>query len=65
LKLLSDNATYEPYTISCDEIVEIWKAKAYISTQFPELVAEPTLETITAMVAQMQKSITDLQKNKS
>ncbi len=65
LKLLSDNPIYEPYTIACDEIIEIWKAKAYISTQFPEPAPEPTLETITAMVSQMQKSITDLQKNKS
>ena len=65
LKLLSDNPIYEPYTVACDEIIEIWKAKAYISTQFPEPAPEPTLETITAMVSQMQKSITDLQKNKS
>jgi transcriptional regulator with XRE-family HTH domain len=65
LKLVSDNTVYEPYTIPSDEIIEIWKAKAYISTNFPEPAPEPTLETITSMVAQMQKSITDLQKNKS
>lgn len=64
LKLVSDNAVYEPYTIAYEDIVEIWRAKAYISTVFPEPIPEPTLESITSMVAQMQKSIIDLQKNK-
>lgn len=61
IKLISDNNVYEPYTIAPDEILEIWKAKAYISTQFPEVTPEPTLETLTSMMAQMQKSISGLQ----
>jgi transcriptional regulator with XRE-family HTH domain len=65
IKLISDNPVYEPYTIASDELLEIWKAKAYISTNFPEPAAEPTLETLTNMVSQMQKSISNLDKNRN
>lgn len=61
LKLISDNPVYEPYTIPAEDVVEIWKAKAYISTEFPEVTPEPTLETLTSMMAQMQKTISGLQ----
>jgi transcriptional regulator with XRE-family HTH domain len=60
LKLISDNPVYEPYTIPAEDILEIWKAKAYISTEFPEVTPEPTLETLTSMMAQMQKTISGL-----
>ena len=60
LKLVSDNKTYEPYWVPADEILEIWKAKAYISTQLPEPNPEPTMETLTAMMAQMQKTISNV-----
>ena len=65
LKLISDNPVYEPYTVSPEEILEIWKAKAYISTSFPEPSPEPTMESLTSMMAQMQKSIAKLQENKN
>jgi len=61
LKLISDNPVYEPYTIPAEDVVEIWKAKAYISTEFPEVTPEPTMETLTSMMAQMQKTIAGLQ----
>lgn len=65
LKLISDNPAYEPYTIPGEDVLEIWKARAYISTHFPEPAPEPTLETLTSMVSQMQKTISNLDKNKS
>ncbi len=66
LKLISDNPVYEAYAIPGDDIVEIWKAKAYISTEFPTPPAhEPTLETLTSMVSHMQKTISNLDRNKS
>lgn len=61
LKLISDNPVYEPYTIPAEDVVEIWKAKAYISTEFPEVTPEPSMETLTSMMAQMQKTIAGLQ----
>ena len=63
LKLISDNPVYEPYNVEAEDILEIWKAKAYISTTFPEPTPEPTMESLTTMMAQMQKSIAQLRQS--
>ena len=63
LKLMSDNPVYDPYEVSGEDILELWKAKAYISTQLPQPVPEPTMESLTAMMAQMQRSISNLQQS--
>jgi phage repressor protein C with HTH and peptisase S24 domain len=63
LKLISDNKVYDPYSIDADDILEIWRAKAYISTTLPDPTPEPTIETLSSMMAQMQKSISQLNKN--
>jgi len=60
IKLISDNPVFDPYTVPSEDILEIWKSKAYISTVFPEPAPEPTMESITSMMAQMQKSIAQL-----
>lgn len=60
IKLISDNPTFDAYAVSTDAILEIWKSKAYISTVFPEPTQEPTMESLTSMMAQMQKSIAQL-----
>ncbi|MCY4779044.1 LexA family transcriptional regulator [Sphingobacterium sp. UT-1RO-CII-1] len=64
LKLISDNKVYEPYWLETADIIEVWRAKAFISTEFPEPVAEPTMESLTAMMAQMQKTINSVVDNK-
>ena len=64
LKLVSDNKVYEPYWVSSSDILEVWKAKAYISTEFPEPSAEPTMESLTTMMAQMQKTINSVVETK-
>ena len=63
LKLVSDNKVYDPYSVPAEDILEIWKAKAYLSTALPEPTPEPTIETLSTMMAQMQKSISQLNKN--
>ncbi|MCD0489034.1 helix-turn-helix domain-containing protein [Pedobacter sp. MC2016-14] len=63
LKLISDNKVYDAYSIPADDILEIWKAKAYFSTSLPDPTPEPTIETLTSMMSQMQKSISQLNKN--
>ena len=63
LKLVSDNKMYDPYSIASDDILEIWKAKAYFTTSLPEATADPSIETLTQMMAQMQKSLQNLNKS--
>jgi len=63
LKLVSDNKSYEPYWVSSADILEIWKAKAFISTELPEPSPEPTMETLTSMMTQMQKTISAVVDN--
>jgi transcriptional regulator with XRE-family HTH domain len=60
VKLISDNPVYDPYQVEANDILEIWKSKAYISTVFPEPTPEPTMESLTTMMAQMQKTIAQL-----
>ncbi|RKR83914.1 DNA-binding XRE family transcriptional regulator [Mucilaginibacter gracilis] len=62
LKLVSDNPVYEPYEVNGEDILELWKAKAYISTQIPQPAPEPTMESLTAMMMQMQRSISKMNK---
>ncbi|KGE12325.1 XRE family transcriptional regulator [Sphingobacterium deserti] len=64
LKLVSDNKTYDPYWVETTSIIEVWRAKAFISTALPEPNPEPTMETLTAMMAQMQKTISAVVDNK-
>src|SRR5690606_19669376 len=63
LKLVSDNKTYEPYWVNTEDIIEVWKAKAFISTELPEPSPEPTMETLTSMMTQMQKTIKSVVDN--
>lgn len=65
IKLVSDNPVYDPYTVQAEDILEVWKAKAYISTAFPDPAPEPTMESLTAMMAQMQKSIAQINRSKN
>lgn len=64
LRLVSDNKTYEPYWVETTGIIEVWRAKAFISTEFPDPTPEPTMENLTAMMAQMQKTINTVVDNK-
>lgn len=64
LKLVSDNRVYEPYWVGAEDILEVWKAKAFISTELPEPSPEPTMETLTSMMAQMQKTISSVVEGK-
>jgi hypothetical protein len=36
LLLVSDNRTYEPYSIKAEDVLEVWSARAFFSQQFPE-----------------------------
>ncbi|POY37520.1 transcriptional regulator [Solitalea longa] len=63
LFLASDNKQYETYSINAEDILEVWRAKAFISTAFPTPSTEPSLEKLTEMVEQLQKTVTKLKTN--
>jgi transcriptional regulator with XRE-family HTH domain len=63
LKLVSDNKMYDPYVIASEDILEIWKAKAYITASMPDANPEPSIETLTNMMSQMQKSLSNMNKS--
>ena len=60
LLLKSDNKSYEPYPISLDDIMEVWKAKAFISTSFPEPEQEMSISQLTNIMMEMQKKINSI-----
>lgn len=65
LVLMSDNKDYETYSISADEILEIWKAKAYISFEIPEKNANDQISVnqLSNMVLDMKKEMEKLKGN--
>lgn len=60
LLLKSDNKAYEPYPISVDDVMEVWKAKAFISTSFPEPEQEMSIGQLTSIMMEMQKKINSI-----
>lgn len=56
LLLVSDNRTFEPYSVNTEDILEIWAAKAYYSTQFPEIDASASLvDQLALQLFQLQR----------
>jgi transcriptional regulator with XRE-family HTH domain len=62
LVLKSDNKIYEPYPIAFDDVMEVWKAKAYISMSFPEPEQDMSISQLTSIMMEMQKKINNLEK---
>lgn len=61
LILHSDNPVYPPYEVLIEDVMEIWKAKAFISMDFPE--NDFTLEKLANIVIELQQEVIKL-KNK-
>ena len=59
LFVVSDNQSYKPYDISIQEVIEIWEAKAFISTYFPDPTpgAPISLEEIGKMILEIKSDI--------
>ncbi|QHL86222.1 helix-turn-helix domain-containing protein [Nibribacter ruber] len=58
LRLHSDNPVYQPYEVPLADVVELWEAKAYISTSFP--MAEISLDRLTSLVLDLQQEVQKL-----
>lgn len=63
LFLSSDNEMYKPYEIPGREVLEVWEAKAFISTDFPnpkDKAAPLSLEDISHMISELRSDIQKL-----
>lgn len=56
--LVSDNRLYEPYAVDADDVPEIWAAKGFFSSQFPEAQTEPAsvIDQLAFQVFQLQQA---------
>lgn len=61
LLLVSDNRMYQPYSVNTGDILEIWGAKAYFSSQFPDaqqnssVAADQLAHTILSLQEEIRK----------
>ncbi|MEM7038306.1 MAG: LexA family transcriptional regulator, partial [Bacteroidota bacterium] len=53
--LHSDNPVYPPYTVEVTDVMEVWKAVAYISMEFPD--AEMSLTKLAGIVMDLQQEV--------
>ena len=60
LALHSDNPVYSPYEIDVEDVVEIWEAKAYISSTFP--IADLSLTRLASIVLDLQQQVSTMKK---
>ncbi|PZX55715.1 XRE family transcriptional regulator [Algoriphagus chordae] len=60
LYLVSDNEQYKPYEIKGEDVVEVWEAKAFISTDFPnpgDKKKPLTLEDLGEMISDIRADL--------
>jgi transcriptional regulator with XRE-family HTH domain len=64
LLLVSDNRSYEPYTVEADDVLEVWSARAFFSNQFPDVEAGSPVPTdqLAATILSLQEEIRKLKK---
>lgn len=65
LLLVSDNRQYEPYAVDAGDILELWNAKGFFSTKFPEVEnTEPSvsLDHLALTVLSLQSEVQKLKK---
>ena len=61
IKLISDNIIYKPYSISINEIIEIWEAIGFYSHDLPK--PNETIHSLKSVVENIQSDIDSI-KNK-
>lgn len=64
LEMVSDNANYSSYRVPAGEVLEIWEARAFISSQFPDPSAKPemSMERLAGMVLDLQNQVARLKQ---
>lgn len=62
--LKSDNEVYDEYSVSVNEISEVWKALGYLSFDLPE-EGETDIKNLSNMMLGIKKDLDELKKTKS
>lgn len=60
LQLKSDNPVYQGYEVNIEDIKEVWKARAFISQDFPD--PDLSLERISSIVMELQQEVIKMKK---
>lgn len=60
LELRSDHPAYQPYRVSLDQVMEVWRALGYLSFRLPDLSGSDPLKD-TAMLPRLQSLAAELQ----
>lgn len=64
LELHSDNSAYDAYSISGNDLVEIWQAKAFLSFDMPEKTSEQiSVDQLSSMMQQLKSDVDNLKNN--
>lgn len=61
LVLRSDNPAFQEYTVDVSDVREVWKAKLYISSSFPD--PDISLERMASIVLELQREVMRLKRN--
>lgn len=62
ITLRSDNTVYDEYSISIEDVREVWEAKMYISNDFPEAESDMNVNELAKTVMELQKEMIELRK---
>jgi len=60
LQLHSDNTVYSPYSVEAEDVLEVWEARAFISTQFPN--NSMSLDQLASIVMDLKKELQQIKK---
>lgn len=58
--LKSHNSAYKPYSVSVDDVLEIWRFYAYTSKEFPE--SQPEMATMLMAIRNLEEKIGQIRK---
>ncbi|MEO0471791.1 MAG: LexA family transcriptional regulator, partial [Bacteroidota bacterium] len=62
LQLRSDNTAYPPYSVKVNDVREVWRAKMYLSADFPD--PDISLEKLSTIVMEMQQEMLKMKDEK-
>ena len=64
IQLNSDNRSYEPYDININDVLEVWQAHGYLSSELPEKPSDSLMiNQLTEAVMQLKREVNDLKDN--